>query len=73
MRKILPFRMSRQRQNEIAAEKQAEKEMFLRVLDELKEKKGIDYMKLLTGDPEENLRFQNKLAQEARDLDEEEL
>lgn len=73
MGKILHYRMSRNRSNEIILQKQAEKEMFLRVLDELKEKKGIDYMKLLTGDPEENLRFQNKLAQEARDLDDDEL
>ncbi|MFN7137962.1 MAG: hypothetical protein ACK4UN_01340 [Limisphaerales bacterium] len=46
--------------------------MFLQVLDELKAEKGIDYMKLLTGDPEENLRFRNKLSQEARDFDDEE-
>lgn len=72
MGKILPFRMSRQRLNEIATQKQADKEMFLQVLDELKAEKGIDYMKLLTGDPEENLRFRNKLSQEARDFDDEE-
>lgn len=35
---------------------------FQQALQELYEETGIDYLKLLTGDPHENIRYQTKLA-----------
>ncbi|WP_035301055.1 hypothetical protein [Brevibacillus thermoruber] len=59
MGKVLPFTARSHRKD--PNKKLAEKMAFEKVLQELYMETGIDFLKLCTGDPHENIRYRTKL------------
>lgn len=68
MGKVLPFtaRSNQKKMNQELADEMVEKIQFRQVLQEMYEQTGIDWLKLCTGDPHEQIRFQTKLTGQER-------
>lgn len=67
MGKMLPFtaRSNHKEMNQKIADEMAERIMFREVLQQMYEETGIDWLKVCTGDPHENIRLNTRLAAEA--------